>query len=158
MKAVEYRYLVRGLKKDWSSWSTTNNVVNFSYLPTGSYKLEIQTRDLMGKVSDVEKIDLEVDPPYWKESWFYAAEFIFFTVLVFVSRGLSGSNSRYRFISRVLSLLTVIMLIQFIQTVVASQISFKSTPVIEFFIQVSIALLVLPLEGYLRKTIVKRSA
>ena len=48
-------------------------------------------------------------------------------------------------------MLTVIMLIQFIQTVVASQISFKSAPVTDFFIQVFIALLVLPIEGYLRK-------
>jgi hypothetical protein len=156
MKAVEYRYAVKGLTKGWSSWSTSNNVVNFSYLPTGSYKVEVQTRDLMGKVSEVEQIDLRVEPPYWKKSWFYAAELVFFGLLVFISIRASTLNTRYRYISQLLSLLTVIMLIQFIQTVVSSQISFKSTPVIEFFIQVSIALLVLPIEGYIRK--VMRSA
>ncbi len=158
MKAVEYRYHVRGLTKGWSSWSTSNNIVNFSYLPTGSYRVEVQTRDLMGKVSEVEQIDLRVEPPYWKQSWFYAAELIFFGLLVFISIKMSGWNSKYRVASRLLSLLTVIMLIQFIQTVVASQITFKSTPVFEFFIQVFIALLVLPIEGYLRKMMMSSQA
>jgi len=151
MKAIEYRYLVQGLSKDTSAWSASNNIVNFSYLPTGDYKVIIQTRDLMGKKSKVEQIDLQVEPPLWKQSWFYAAEFAFFSMLVFLSLKLGSANSRYRFLSRLLSLLTVIMLIQFIQTVVSSQISFKSTPVIDFFVQVTIALLVLPIEGYLRK-------
>ncbi|PZR39968.1 MAG: hypothetical protein DI538_05445 [Azospira oryzae] len=155
MGAVEYRYMVRGLNKSWSAWSTTNNVVNFSYLPTGKYKVEVQTRDIMDKVSSIKPILMEVEPPYWKRSWFYAAELIFFGALVFLSLRLSSVNSKYRYISSLLSLLTVIMLIQFIQTILASQISFKSTPVIEFFIQVTIALLVLPIEGYLRKVMVR---
>ena len=157
MKAVEYRYLVKGLTKGWSSWSANNNIVNFSYLPTGDYRVEVQTRDLMGKVSEIEHIELEVEPPYWKRSWFYASEFIFFALLVFISIRMSAWNSRYRYVSRLLSLLTVIMLIQFIQTVVSSQISFKSTPVFEFFIQVIIALMVLPIEGYLRRFMMSSS-
>ncbi len=151
MRAIEYRYRVLGLNKDWSDYSVNNNVVNFSYLPNGDYKVEVQTRDLMGAESKVEQIELEVDPPFWRQSWFYASEFAFFSFLVFLSLKLSEANSKYRFISRLLSLLTIILLIQFIQTVVASQISFKSTPVIDFFIQVFIALLVLPIEEYLRK-------
>jgi hypothetical protein len=153
MKAVEYRYLIKGLSKDWSAWSTENNIVNFSYLPVGNYRIDVQTRDLMGKISNVEQIELEFEPPYWKQSWFYASEFIFFSLLVFLSRRIGKSNSKYQVLSRLLSLLTVIMLIQFVQTVVESQISLKSTPVMEFFIQVSIALLVLPLEEFLRKII-----
>jgi hypothetical protein len=158
MKAIEYRYLIKGLNKDWSAWSTDNNIVNFSYLPVGNYRIDVQTRDLMGKISNVEQIELEVEPPYWKQSWFYASEFIFFSLLVFLSRRMGKSNSKYQVLSRLLSLLTVIMLIQFVQTVVESQISLKSTPVIEFFIQVSIALLVLPLEEFLRKIIAGSSA
>jgi ligand-binding sensor domain-containing protein len=151
MKAIEYRYAVRGLTKGWSAWSASNNIVNFSYLPTGSYRVEVQTRDIMGKISEAEQIDLEVEPPYWKQSWFYAAELVFFGLLVFITIRASALNAKYKYISQLLSLLTVIMLIQFIQTIVSSQISFKSTPVIDFFIQVFIALLVLPIEGYIRK-------
>jgi Y_Y_Y domain/Two component regulator propeller len=156
MKAIEYQYRVSGLTKKWSEWSRDNYLVNFSYLPTGKYKVEVQTRDLMGRISKVPtQIDLVVEPPYWRQSWFYAAEFAFFSMLVFISLKLSTANSRYRYISRLLSLLTVILLIQFIQTVVASFVSFKSTPVLDFFVQVLIALLVLPIEGYLRKFMIR---
>jgi FlaA1/EpsC-like NDP-sugar epimerase len=105
----------------------------------------------------VQQIELEVEPPYWRQSWFYASEFAFFTILVVLSLKLSSGNSKYQYISRLLSVLTVIMLIQFIQTVVSSQISIKSTPVIDFFIQVFIALLILPIEGLLRKFIIRSS-
>lgn len=153
MRAVEYRYWVRGLSKDWTAWSADNNIVNFSYLPTGSYKLEVQTRDLMGKVSQIEQINLVVEPPYWQRWWFYLLEMVFFGTLVFLSIRLSGGNPKYQLVSQVLSLLTVIMLIQLVQTIVASYITLKATPVLDFFLQVGIALLVLPLENMLTKFI-----
>ncbi len=151
MKAVEYRYHVKGLSKDWTVWATTNNVVNFSYLPTGTYKLNIQTRDLMGKISAIEEIALEVEPPYWRRSWFYLLEMIFFGSMVFLSIRLSAGNAKYRLVSQLLSMLTVIMLIQLAQAAVNAQVSIKTTPVFDFFIQVGIAMLVLPVENYLRK-------
>jgi len=151
MKAVEYRYQVKGLSKDWTLWASTNNIVNFSYLPTGQYKVEVQTRDLMGKISKVEEIALEVEPPYWRRPWFYLIEVIFFSAMVFLSMRLSAGNARYRIISQLLSLLTVIMVIQLVQAAVNAQLTIKTTPVIDFFIQVGMALLVLPFENYLRK-------
>ena len=157
LRSIEYHYKVNGLNKNWSPYSVSNNIVNFSYLPSGSYKVEVQTRDLMGTESAIQQIDFEVEPPYWKQSWFFAAEFAFFSICVFLSLRLSTGNSKYRMVSRLLSVLTVIMLIQFLQTVVASQFAFKSTPVKEFFIQVFIALLVLPIEAFLRKFMIKSS-
>ncbi len=153
MKAVEYRYLVKGLNSDWSTWASANNIVNFSYLPTGSYKVDVQTRDLMGKISAADEITLEVEPPYWRQSWFYLLEVIFFASLVFLSIRLSAGNTKYRLISQLLSMLTVIMIIQLVQAAVNAQVSIKTSPVIDFFIQVGIALLVLPFENYLRKFI-----
>jgi hypothetical protein len=156
MQTVEYRYHVRGLGNDWTAWSSENNIVNFSYLPNGRYKLEIQTRDLMGKISQAQQIDLVVIPPYWKQWWFYLLEMVFFGTLVFMAMKLSGGNPKYRVISQVLSLLTVIMLIQLLQTIVNSLISIKTTPVLDFFLQVGMAMLVLPLEMLLRKFIFRK--
>jgi ligand-binding sensor domain-containing protein len=155
MKAVEYRYQVKSSNSDWTPWATTNNVVNFSYLPSGTYKLDIQTRDLMGNVSAVEEITLEVEPPYWRRSWFYLLEVIFFGAMVYLSIRLSAGNKNYRVISQVLSMLTIIMIIQLVQTAVNNQVSFKASPVLDFFIQVALAILVLPAENYLRKFMVR---
>jgi len=151
MRAVEYRYQVKGLSKDWTLWASSNNIVNFSYLPTGKYKVDVQTRDLMGKISKVEEIALEVEPPYWRRPWFYLIEVVFFSAMVFLSMRLSAGNKKYRIISQLLSLLTVIMVIQLVQAAVNSQLTIKTTPVIDFFIQVGMALLVLPFENYLRR-------
>ncbi|MGC4021019.1 MAG: triple tyrosine motif-containing protein [Cyclobacteriaceae bacterium] len=155
MKAVEYRYQVKGQSSDWTPWATTNNIVNFSYLPAGKYKLDVQTRDLMGKISPIEEITLEVEPPYWKRPWFYLLEVIFFGSLVFLSMKLSAGNTKYRLLSQLLSMLTVIMIIQLVTATVGALVTVKASPVIDFFVQVGIALLVLPIENSLRKFMFK---
>ncbi|GHM99909.1 hypothetical protein WSM22_13990 [Cytophagales bacterium WSM2-2] len=158
MKAVEYRYQVKGRSSDWTPWSTSNNVVNFSYLPSGKYKLDIQTRDLMGKISAVEEITLVVEPPYWKRSWFYLLEVIFFGSMVVLSIRLSAGNQKYRVISQLLSMLTVIMIIQLLQAAVNGFVTVTASPVIDFFVQVGMALLVLPVEAILRNFMAKEAA
>ncbi|MEJ0054417.1 MAG: triple tyrosine motif-containing protein [Bacteroidota bacterium] len=155
LQAVEYRYWVKGLQTGWSEWSTLNNIINFPFLPPGNYNVLIQSKDLFDKITELDTIDFNVVPPYWKRPWFYALEFLVFGFLVLLSRKLTESNAKYRYLSRFLSALTVIMLIQFIQTIAEYNISFKSTPVVEFFIQVFIALLVLPVEQFLRSRVVK---
>jgi hypothetical protein len=149
--AMQYRYQVKGLSNTWTSWSNTNHVASFPFLPPGNYQLAIQSRDLLGNESKIETVPFEVLPPYWKRWWFYALEFIFFGILVFFSVKLTVANSKYRYLSEILSLLTVIIFIQFISTTINSIIMVKSTPVVQFVIQVFIALLVFPIELYLRK-------
>ncbi|NJN42727.1 MAG: hypothetical protein HC811_11330 [Flammeovirgaceae bacterium] len=157
MQAIEYRYLIKGLNENWSGWSVANNVVDFPFLPPGKYQLLIESQNLFGEIVQHDPIDFNVLPPYWKRTWFYAVEFVFFGFLVFLSMRLAGANSRYRFISRILSVLTIIMLIQFISTAVNSLFSFESTPVVEFFIQVFIALVIFPLEYFLKRMMFKRA-
>jgi hypothetical protein len=146
---------VKGLNKQWSSWSASNNVINFSYLPAGAYQLIVQSKNALGAVAELKEINFQVLPPYWKSWWFYALEFVVFSFFVSLSIHLARRNSKYRYLSQILTILTVIMLIQFIQTTINSLISLKSTPVIDFFIQVSIALLVFPVEIVARNTMQK---
>ncbi len=148
--AIEYQYMIEGINKSWSEWSTSNNIVNFPFLNPGHYKLRIKSRDLFGKESELAPVDFRVIPPYWKQTWFYGLEFVFFAVLVFLSLKLSAANRKYRHISQLLSILTVLMLIQLVQNTAESFISVQTTPVTDFFIQVFIALLILPLESKMR--------
>jgi hypothetical protein len=146
-QSIEYRYRLKGLDEDWSEWSTNNYIINYPYLPADDYILMVQSRDIFGKVHELANVTFEVLPPYWQRPWFYALEFFVFSGLVLLSFRLSN---RYRIISRLLSLLTIIMLIQFIQTVASATFETKESPVTDFFIQVVIAFLILPVEGYLR--------
>lgn len=150
-ETIEYRYLLTGLNNVWSAWSPKNNEITFPFLPSGEYEISMESMNIFGKKSEVAKISITVLPPYWRQPWFYGLEVAFFSMLVLLSVRLSISNEKYRPISRVLSLLTVIMFIQLVQTSAYSLINLESSPVIEFLIQVTIALLVLPLEMRLRR-------
>jgi hypothetical protein len=155
-QSVEFRYSMRGgMNEEWSEWSTNNNVINFPYLPPNRYTLHVQAKNIFGKITDMEPATFEVLPPYWERPWFYALEFAVFALLVVLSFRL---NARYRIISRILSLLTIILLIQFIQTVIEATVMIKDNPVINFFIQVLVALLILPVEGYLRNVMLRSLA
>ena len=70
---------------------------------------------------------------------------------MFLSVKLSVANEKYRTVSEVISLLTVIIFIQFLQTAISTSIEIRSSPVLEFIIQVFIALVVFPVENYFRK-------
>ena len=150
--AVEYRYMLEGLNTEWSGWSNKNNIIDFPYLPPGTYTLQFQSKDIFGKESEMDPFLITVDLPYWKRTWFYALEFAVFTSLVLLSFQLS---ERFNLIRRLLSLLSVIILIEFIQTLTGSQLSMDSGPVVDFVIQVFVAFLVLPVEGFLRTFMLK---
>lgn len=152
---VEYRYFLEGVHTQWSDWSTSNNVIKFPYLPSGNYTLQVESRDIFGRVLSLEPVKLSVEPPYWKQTWFYAAEFGVFAFLVLVSFRLSY---RFIFLSRILSLLSIIMFIEFIQTAAGEQFSTKSSPVIDFGVQVCVALMILPVEGFLRRHLLQALA
>jgi len=156
-RATEFRYRVTGLSEQWSTWSNVNNVVSLPFLPPGEYQLAVQSRDIFGRESNEELVSFEVLPYYWKRWWFYALEFTFFTIMVMISIKLGRGDERYRVVSQILSLLTVVLLIQFIETGISSLIEFKSSPVIQFFIQLGIALVVFPIESKFQQFMRKAS-
>jgi hypothetical protein len=151
-KSIEFRYLLDGMHQDWSDWSNANNKINFPYLPPGEYNLRVEARNIFGRISELTPLRFEVLPPYWRQSWFYALEFLVFASLVLLSFRL---NSRYRIISRFLSLITIILLIEFIQTVIGSSIINDDRPVVAFLIQFVVAILILPVEGFLRNLMLR---
>ncbi len=151
-KGIEFRYLLDGMNQEWSDWSSSNNQINFPYLPIGQYNLRVQARNIFGKISELKPLSFKVIPPVWRRSWFYALEFLVFASLVILSFRLS---TRYRIISRFLSLITIILLIEFIQTVVGSTIINDDSPVVAFLIQFVVAVLILPVEGFLRNLMLR---
>lgn len=154
---AQYRYSLEGSDAtgDWSDW-TSNNVFNFPYLALGNYTLKFQTRDALGRISELESIRVRINPPFWKTPWFYAMEFAVFSVLVVLSMRLQALNNRYRMIAQMLSMLTIVLLITLIQAAVGTYFV-TTSPVMDFGLQVGIAFLVLPVEMFLRKVMFSTS-
>jgi hypothetical protein len=156
LQATQFRYRLEGMQEAWSDWAGEYSRVKFPFLPPGQYRLAVQSRDVLGKTTNLEPFEIRIQPPYWQRPWFYGVEFATFAILVFLSLQLSSANSRYRHVSRFLMAITIVMLIQFISTVASFQIGKSKSPVQEFFVQVGIALLVLPVESGLRWLMARR--
>ncbi len=150
---TEFQYRLVGLSKDWSEWSKTNNQIVFPYLPAGSYSLEVKARDALGNAKNSESISFNILAPYWKRSWFYLMELIFFGGLMTISVLINRNKQKFTILSRLLTFLTLIFIVEFVQTVAEAKFETNHSPVINFFIQVAIALSILPVEGILRKFI-----
>ncbi len=146
---LEYQYLLNGLHQGWSSWSG-NNIIDFTYLPPGNYELLVRTRDAFGRTEQHDVISFKVSAPYWQQPWFYALQVMFFGALMIISFRLNQSNTKNQLLSEGLTILTVILVIEFLQSLVGSYVSVKSSPTVDFLVDASVALLIFPFERFLR--------
>ena len=68
---------------------------------------------------------------------------------------LNHGRGKYAFISRLLGFMTLILIVEFFQTIAQYYYEADSSPVISFFIQAFIAFLILPFENLLRRYLTK---
>lgn len=155
---TEFQYRLKGLSNEWSEWSRNNNEIVFPYLPAGKYTLEVKARDALGNERKADEISFTVLAPYWKRSWFYLFEVLFFGGLMALSVWINKNSHKFTLLSRLLTFLTLILVVEFVQTVAEAKFETNQSPVINFFIQVAIALSILPVESLLRKFITSQQA
>ncbi|MEP2773738.1 MAG: hypothetical protein ABJH05_16410 [Fulvivirga sp.] len=152
---IEYQYKLEGLSDSWSEWSPSYNIIPIPYLPDGKYKMHMRSRNVISGIKTTEPIAFEVIPPYWKRPWFLAFEFSGLALLLFLTVRLKKLGYKYRMLSRLLALLTLIIIIEFIQTVAENEFGTESSPVVDFIIQITVAIIILPVEGLIRKYVFK---
>ncbi|MEL7146685.1 MAG: triple tyrosine motif-containing protein, partial [Bacteroidota bacterium] len=146
---TEYQYKLEGMNNNWSEWSS-NSKIDFSFLQPGRYTLQVQSRDSFGNIEKADPISFTVRTPYWQTPWFYALQILVFGSLVFLSSKLSETNTRNRILKSALTILTLVLIIEFLQSALAAYLNIKSTPVGDFLIDVGTALVVFPVERFLR--------
>ena len=146
----EFQYKLQGLHTEWSDWSKSKSI-DFSFLPEGNYALRVRARDAFGRTEEGEVLKFSVRPPYWQTPWFYAIQILIFGALVYYSTKLNQDSSKNRLLRGGLTLLTLVLIIEFLQSTIGSLFSFKSTPVIDFLLDASIAFMIFPLERLLRE-------
>ena len=147
---AEFQYKLLGLHQEWSDW-TRSKSIDFSYLPDGDYRLLVRSRDAFGRTEEGEMLVFSVKPPYWQTPWFYAIQIAFFGGLVYFSSRLNQDSSKNRLLRGGLTLLTLVLIIEFLQSAIGSLFTFQSTPVIDFLIDAMIAFIIFPLERLLRE-------
>ena len=150
----EFQYKLNGLNKEWSEW-TKSKTIDFSFLPQGSYELLVRSRDTFGRMEESSALSFKVKPPYWQTPWFYAIQMIFFGSLVLLSTRLNQNNSTNRFLSGALTILTLVLIIEFLQSAISSYLVVKSTPVVDFLFDALVAFMIFPRERILRELMTK---
>ena len=78
---------------------------------------------------------------------------VFFGTLLGVSIWLNRVDHSNPWISRVLTFITIVFFIEFLDTIIASYVKIGDSPVASFIIQVCIALAILPFERVLSSLI-----
>jgi hypothetical protein len=152
---IEYQYLLSGFSDQWSEWSS-NSKINFNFLPPGNYQLMVRSRDAFGREQESEPISIKIKPPYWETMWFNAAEVLFFTLLVFGSAQLNRrTKTEYALLTNLLTVLTIVLIIEFLQNTAGSYFGEMGSPVLAFGIDVTVALLVFPVEQLLKKFVTR---
>ena len=85
---TEYRYRINGGR--WSLWSY-HNEVEINNLDYGSSSIEIQARDIFGRVSEISTIKWSVEKPFFLQWWAY---FIYLLILVAIIQRLMLHRTR----------------------------------------------------------------
>jgi len=88
---TKYRFKVEGLSNynDWSNWSK-NPIIELSYIPAGKYNLIVNAKNILGQISNEEKLSFTVLKPFWQTKAFYytagGSLIIFILLLIYLSR------------------------------------------------------------------------
>lgn len=150
----EYQYRLSGLTNEWSKW-THANLIDYSFLPPGEYKLEVRVRDALGDVEEGTLLNFSVATPYWQKPWFYAIQVVILAIIIGITSRLDEKKRVNRLLKHGLSILTLVVIIQFSQSVIGAYLNIESTPVVDFLIEAGIAIMVFPLEWVLRQLILE---
>jgi len=81
--AVKYRYKLVGLTKKWSDWSN-NEIINFPFIPAGTYYLLLESKTVLGNKSGITKIPVHIDKPFRQTIIFYLLVILLLTGVVFL--------------------------------------------------------------------------
>jgi hypothetical protein len=108
-------------------------------------------------MSEIEVFSFRIHPPFWKTMWFYLAEICFFSLLIMLSIMLNR-NKNNLFLSKALTFLTLIIIIEFIHQYLAGIVNFNASdnPLMRLGLDVLMALLISPIEKLLELIIMKR--
>ncbi len=64
-----YVYMMEGLDKQWTE--TSDHVVNYAGLPSGSYLFRVKQKNVFDKENEAQ-LRIMVTTPFWKQRWFLA--------------------------------------------------------------------------------------
>ena len=81
--SVLYRHKLDNFE-NFSSWSR-NNIVTYSNLKAGNYKLIIEAKNQFNQNLIPYEYSFTIKPPWWETTYFYVGEILFFILLILIT-------------------------------------------------------------------------
>jgi ligand-binding sensor domain-containing protein len=148
---TQYQYRLAGMEDSrWTPWRS-KATIEFPYLPSGNYALELRAKNALGEKSETHTFRFKVKPPFWETWWFYLIEICFFIGLLGVAAFYRRTNSNSRWAS-VLTLLTIITIFEFFVLTLEPYVdSFSGgIPIFKLAMNVALAFYLVPMERRVR--------
>lgn len=145
---VRYQYYLKGFDKEWSEW-TTQRKATYTNLPPGEYEFQVKAANSDGVENKIyTTFAFKIEPPYWEQWWFYAAEVAFFLSLL-VASFYFGTKKRGHKVSIILAITTLLIVFEFInENIIEGYIEQQvgNVTIFKVIANVALAAIVSPLE------------
>jgi len=80
--AAQYSYILEGIDKQWSAFTTNPFTENYLNLAPGDYTFKVSSKDISGRWGQPATFSFTITPPWWKTWWAYTIyALIFFGAL-----------------------------------------------------------------------------
>lgn len=146
---IYYRHRLEGYDAGWTPPEAVN-FVTYTNLDPGKYVFKIQATDDLGAwVDPVTEYAFVIEPPYWKETWFYLLQILsvvmLFSLTYFI--GKKGISTK-RYVLRLMLFSSFFITLEYVENFIDPLVSdfFGGAPVFRFFLNFVLALLLLPVE------------
>lgn len=146
---IYYRHLLEGYDSEWSPPESETNVT-YTNLDPGEYILKVQaTDDLSSWVDPVTEYAFVITPPFWRRNWFYVLQIIsvltLFVLTYFIGR---KTISTKRYVLRLMLFSSFFITLEYVENFIDPLVPdiFGGAPVVRFFLNFLLALLLLPVE------------
>jgi hypothetical protein len=150
-EGVMFEYMLEGFDKDWSD-RTNENKKEYTNLPAGKYKFRVRSINIFGIDGEESSFSFEIIPPVWERWWFYLSEILFFMVLLVGTVYFNRSKSESKW-ATFLTFLVILLVFEFVNTLLDNTVDNLTggVPVFKMAMNVSLALLLNPLENLISK-------
>lgn len=77
----KYRYRLKNLEEEWDTVQAES--ARYPRLSPDVYTFEIQALGIDGQTSETLRIDIDIDPPFWKKTWFIILSVLFIVGMLY---------------------------------------------------------------------------
>lgn len=82
---IQYQYMMQNFDTQWNTTNSDNRIATYTNLPGGTYVFKVRSTNSDGVLTDnTLNVVVNVDPPFWKTSWFYSLAVIFIIISIYV--------------------------------------------------------------------------